>query len=753
MNVHKILNGPGAAKYLPFAMSKLRFLVSLAQPCLVQAYTLDNARIIIKCNTLADQHHIRIDANPGSVGYEFFSTFDGIDAFPTNWRATAVSLPPALTGTKLSSAFDIEGKVVPQTSPVPRDPMARAINGQRNAEYHWWPAKDGVTAIDALRTKSYFMTSTLGTMSWQAPNLDFQSYLSGYITKNNEYAIPYEFGTDVGVDIAPTFYEKGQARTALPYPALPNWPRRAACLEVEGRRFVIMSDMQSNFYAFPESYLTGDAVKYAFHESRAKVVTAAEYMPSGVCVPSTATMVKRARGAIVSYGELGWVVPPVGAAPVLAPYGDWPEATTEPGADETKQFQRHQYLWDFRGDGKRACAVVHRNKRLITDSGAPWSVLSEYGPQYHIKDGAIGTGWVAAAGGTEQLAVTERGVLEVEFSITLTGERGVDDFIFSVGVSREIAGGWFFDAQYAFCDSRLEKLGVHSMDLLTDELRLYASDAGSTTATPTVVDSFIVTRNQNTSADVASHSLAMNRGFYMTEGFRSVWASLGTYPGIPPAIYRFNINDTTPTGDYALGRMIASDLRSMSKVLHRSLNGSAIGLHATVFGVTRKDKGLQGYTEANSIAKGLTRIQPAFLGVGTEQSAAVSLGLHRLVWEQHIKSYGFDGSVSTGIASHPDGHFAVFAHYYGVDDVFDLIESRRVEVIDDKPVEKFYQTTHLKAFKQAFGFDIDMIDYASAVMSSTPTVVQRFSSWRNIKLQRTEAKGYFAMNERLKDPK
>ena len=100
MNIHKILNGEGAEQYLPFALSKLHQFELLARTVVVQKYQIDDAKIIIEYNPLANQHHIRIDKAGGTLGYEFFTTHDFIDAFPVAWWATSVVPQPSESAVK-----------------------------------------------------------------------------------------------------------------------------------------------------------------------------------------------------------------------------------------------------------------------------------------------------------------------------------------------------------------------------------------------------------------------------------------------------------------------------------------------------------------------------------------------------------------------------------------------------------------------------------------------------------------------------
>lgn len=763
MNVHKILNGDGAEIYLPMALSKLRQLARSHTNNQVIKYAVEGGTVLIQYYPQAGQHFVRIDMSAGTLGYEFFSTFDSIHSFPVAWRATAVipigSADAPFKFKKLSTAFG-----VPDVPVIPRDPVARAINGQRNPEHHWWPAKAGVVATDAVRTKPSFMTSTHAVPTWMGNEVDFQSFLSSYVVKGDGKAIPWEQGYDIGVDVAPTIYEQGKAVSAFPNPLLPNWPRRAAYLEVDGRRFVIMSDMQSNFYAYPASYMTADPVGTAFNYARAKRVTPAMYMPAKVARPTMASMLKRPRGVFTEVslggGLYRWRAPARAPSPILAPYALWPESVAEDGAAEALQFQAHHYLWEFNGACTKAAAVVHTNLRTLSHEGEPVSVLAEYGPQYRVTPSEMTAGWIAAAGGTAPLKVSERAVLEVGFHIAITGT-GEDDFTFSVTAERLIEGGWFFDAQYAYCDARLEALGVAGDDLLTDEFRIYGTP-GSATDT-TVVDAFVVTKNQRTGAKVASFCVNNSLPWSMYEQSFPIYTAApeGTYPGVPPAVWRWFFQDRYLSGAYQMGILVGSDLRSMSKVFHTDAEADS-GLHTVVFGEVRQDRGLSLRTEAASLAAGLARMPTSFVNPGTtwlpdavpadDRLTALPIALHRLVYERTCKSTGFDTTVSTSLSTHPDGHFAAFCHYYDAGEVFDLIEYRRVTTVDGERVERFDRTTHASAFEGAFGFAINMEDYRANVAGEAPIVVQRFSSWRNVKMPKVKASDVYTFNDRLRDP-
>lgn len=756
MPVHKVIIGEGGEKYLPFALSRLRHFAIIGAGTTAQKYTFEGGAVTVRVeyNPIHGNHFVRIDANPGSVGYEFISTFDDVRNDPTNWWSTAVApAPKGLTANLLSQA-PTNGDPTPSTF---RDPYARAINRQRNTQHFWWPS-DPDADIDAqVRTKPYFMTSTAGANSWQITALDWQNRLGSYVGDGGVSGVwiaPVDFGVDVTVDMPPTACENGKALSGAPVPLAPNWWRRAAVMEVAGTRYVIMSDSHSGFWCWPASYQNDSGEKFLIPRNLVKYVRASDYMPSPVVVPSVQTMVPFERGIpmLVNRG-LGpeWDIP---AADEI--YFDPLESIdVEIGTVPKNQLQKHQYLWDFRGDGARAVAVVHTNLNdshlWLTESADPIRALREYGPQYRIapeyaSSVAAGT-WVIEAGGLDDVRITERGVLEVEFHITETPD---GDFAFSVTVGRLLQGKWYFDAQYAHRDRRLEAKGVAGGALLTDEIRAYRK-APRMPGQARADDQFIVTRNQDTGTDVATFCVSRDRGFFAFDDWYFINPGNGTYPGLVGSlpIHRWNFQDVVPDGDYFNAIMVASDLKSMSKVLRVSANGTPQGLHAVVFGEVRQDKGIQSWSEAATILAGQTPIVPAFVppetGGSSDVSIAIELDTYRVIYSRITAGYGFSTTVHNGMSSHPDGHFAVFAHYYGAfDGIFDLIEYRRVKKREDGTLEEtFDRSTHVAAFEKATGLTFDLAQYQANIPGLTPLVMQRFSGWRNVKMGKVKG-GEFA---------
>ena len=762
MPVHKVIIGEGGEKYLPFALSRLRHFATIGAGTTAQKYTFEDGTVTVRVeyNPIHGNHFVRIDSNPGAVGYEFLTTFDDVRNDPTNWWSTAVAPAPKGLVAKLLSKTPTNGDPTPSTF---RDPYARAINRQRNTQHFWWPA-DPDADIDAqVRTKPHFVTSTAGANSWQITALDWQNRMGSYVGDGTSgvWIAPVDFGVDVTVDVPPTIYEGGKALSGAPVPLAPNWWRRAATLEVDGNRYMVMSDSHSGFWCWPAEYQTDSGEAFLVPRDKVRYVRASEYMPPGVVVPSVQTMFPFERGIpkLVDRG-LGfeWDIP----AEDEIYFDPLTGLDVEPGTVPKNQLQKHQYLWDFRGDGTRAAAVIHTNLNnnhlWLTESASPVRALREYGPQYRIESGHSASpsfsSWISQAGGLADVQVTERAVLEVEFHISKEPDGG---FTFAVSVNRLIEGAWFFDAQYAYRDRRLEALCVDGGALLTDEIRAYRK-ASRMPGQARADDQFIVTRNQDTATDVASFCVSRDRGFIAFDDWYFVNPGNGTYPGLVGSlpIHRWNFQDVIPDGAYSSAVLVASDLRSMSKVLRASANGTPQGLHAVVFGEVRQDKGVQLWVEGDTLALGQTRIAPAFVtpetGGSSDVSGAVELDTHRVIYSRITAGYGFSTTVHTGIASHPDGHFAVFAHYYGADGVFDLIEYRRVTRKEDGTLEEtFDRTTHVAAFEKATKFTFDPAQYQANIPGLTPLVMQRFSGWRNVKMGKVKGGEFADINPRFEE--
>ena len=94
VNIHKVLIGEGAERFLPFALAKLRHFKAWAKHPIVQQYPIEDGRILIEYNPIANQHFVRIEQGGATLGYEFFTTHDYVTAFPVAWWATEVSPQP-----------------------------------------------------------------------------------------------------------------------------------------------------------------------------------------------------------------------------------------------------------------------------------------------------------------------------------------------------------------------------------------------------------------------------------------------------------------------------------------------------------------------------------------------------------------------------------------------------------------------------------------------------------------------------------
>ncbi len=508
MPVHKILTGEGGEKYLPFALSRLRHFKIIGSGPTAQKYVFEDATVRVEWNPHNDQHFVRIDSVSGVQGYEFVTTgaeieFEGAPLVEK--RVTTLDVPKKKGKALFSNLIGETGiSTSSETAHVPE-----GINRQANSQYFWWPIDASKDIREQIRTKDYFVTSTLGRRPGDVQFYDDQAlfdYDWGAFIKDGGVRYQREGGnTDLGYDVMPTVHQSGvSARSAAPYADEPNWWRRAAVQVVDGRSFLVMTDMQSNVTVVPASYLT-DPEAALFPKDKGVTVAPGSYMPAGVAVPSMATMVRPTRIAGLSWAGGTSIYPNVvgvGDSPIEDamyeadghPIGRGEYPGPAPGFDPDKQYQKHDYVWAFNSTGTRMVTIVHadrnnghadltvmditqENKQYGTaPTRSPWRRIAQCGANMHVPaltQAAYAT-WLSKFDGVSGVEIFTRALLEVSINITVTGE-GEDDFTVSIVPTRFIKDRWFTGADYAFRDERMTAKGVDLDDLITSELVLYTT--------------------------------------------------------------------------------------------------------------------------------------------------------------------------------------------------------------------------------------------------------------------------------------
>ena len=585
MPIHKVIIGEGGEKYLPFALSRLRHLKIIGASTTAQKYTFEDGAVTVRVeyNPIHGNHFVRIDSNPGAVGYEFITTFDEVLS-ENGWGVTQ----KMISGVDTAKFSPKKGWVSPadptSTEVVAVSPSSRAVNLQANPQYIWWPIDVSLAAVGSqVRTKPYCMTSTLGRSAYRAQGYDDQQAFGWNwpgTPQSSGSTVYYlgDSGTDLGPDIPCTIYEQEKkGRSMASMPTAPAWWRRSAVIEADGRRFVVMTDMQSNFRVVPASYAT-EGGKFLFPDDKGIVIPASSFLPAGVARPTLDSMAEWPMG--FEYTNIPGFLRVITQAGLEAQglwqrhydtnhVVDYADYSPEEGADPNRQFQKHDYVWAFDSTGSRAVAVVHTNRNngfddltipevTVADKqlsqfpvSAPWRRLKHNGPNVHVPSltasayPEVVTSW----GGLGPVELFERALLEVSIDVSVTGD-GEDDFTATMTVTRFVTGKWFLNADYAFNDARLRAKGVSPDDVIASELRLYENSDDPepefnisqnplfAALTASVVDSsrvghaFRVVRNVTTDQDVMSFCVMADAAFVIRgQWFRADEQVTGLFPG------------------------------------------------------------------------------------------------------------------------------------------------------------------------------------------------------------------------------
>lgn len=504
MPIHKILKGEGAEKHLPFALSRIRHLKIIDSGPTAQKFVFEDGAVTVRIeyNPHNGQHFIRIDSDSGAVGYEFVSTgYEGIDPdgmpFTEKFVTTVGASKKKAKGLWTNWGKGVDGQV---KSHVPM-----AINRQANSQYFWWPIKtDDIKA--QVRTENHFMTSTYGRGMGAIQFYDDQSFFTpDFIASIKGGQIAYEHdgeGTDLFNDVLYAKHEDGKDPVAaVPAPVEPNWWRRGCMTSREGRKFVVMTDMQSNVRVIPASYLT-DPQKCMFPADKGRFISVAAMLPAGAAIPSMATMVRPTR--LVAEVEVApavvnnrWVF--VDDSPQgnqiwedeAHPIAD-PGLPTVPGFSRDRQFQKHDYVWVFNSTGTRMAAIIdidannnHSDLTIpdvtVSDKqigtmpvSTPHRRIAQCGANVHVP-AETQTAFAAKLsewGGVSGAKIYKRALVELDINISITGP-DEDDFEASTAIIRFTGSQWFTNADYAFRDERLVAKGVELDHLITSELVLY----------------------------------------------------------------------------------------------------------------------------------------------------------------------------------------------------------------------------------------------------------------------------------------
>lgn len=773
--VKKLLVGDAAAEFLPFALSKLRALNARFEGApLTKVF--QNERVYIRCHVWQkDKGEVYIAA--AGLAYEFFTT-ENIEGNPLHFDGsfTGAFINRSITSTTLSKPSGAPPDWV--TTDMPQKlPTHLTVNRQRAPQYTWHATAE-------------FMQSTLGIA--QAGNsFDGRRTWRGLFTSNDVgqiIEIDAYYTYDIGFDVAPTQYNPRQTLPLAPKVKAPHWWRRACIRRQDGRAFVIATDSDSNFYAYP---LKQDAEgteeqpgAYLVPDTGYIKAAAADYLPAWAAVPDIESMRPVPSGIQYARDEFGnillrYLTIDEDYEPPSFDYSAYPGE--EAGWDRVDMLQDNHYLWTFNSTGTRAAAVILGDElpRFAEESSTnpdtgvgesrtiPYRHLRNYTAAIRVPHYTqeLMAAKIADLGGLRDVTVARRAVLEVDLALTVTGP-GDMDFTFEVTPRLELQDACFVDCDYAYDDSRLEALGIEKDQLLVAKMVRYMEnifDPG--TWTPGTSGDYDLSVQSRTFLEVEKAEGGAVKKWQLG---RYGWQELPYFAAVSPAFGDFGTT-YRPYGQYALVGIdvtlfhrnvfvneqynrvscIGLDLRSLSAAFEHEVydNPPEHTEQVTTWGV---NTGLALYLwgeKAVDPHPELTAHLDEAVPAGWNAMPYDYKGAHgdeptdqHCIW---LDLYRFDidfmlGELQTptAIASHPKGH-AAFATVRASSSS----NIGTIDAISRRVGQGTRLSTHLAAFNAAWATSRAYADYAPGG-TFYPGRLQAYAVWRDLLPQKVTGFSY-----------
>lgn len=452
MNIHKIIDSPEAAKYLPFALSKLRQLERYPY-CINQSYKIDGVEVKLVHNPLAGQQFLSLRGGGGvnPPCYEFFTaeTLTGDGEMLSNgalsqcgsytrvefkdgafkYTPIATSRLPLIGAAKLAVCGGADAPV-----------RVAAYNNQKNPERINFFGAEGEFCVCTY-------TDSSAVHNWAGA--------TGFCTTG--------IGGDVGPDLRPAAYLKNQpAFRRAPLCAMPRWWARATVRKVVHpefgtRYFFIATDTFSRFYAYPIEQGADDITpeKGVSYTSQFKFADAP--FPDSVKIPTVATQVaKPMQPTTTGWANGHYILSFNGTPEAPLPLHLFPYIPVESGFDPARPYQEFRYLWSFNSTATKAVAIACAEWE--PPAPTPYLGIPHYPkgyPSNYIFDPANNPPIDSAT--MEPVKYRRPVLVEVAISLEVTGT-GQDDFTFSVTLaqSKDSANtnDYYVSADYSFGDAR-----------------------------------------------------------------------------------------------------------------------------------------------------------------------------------------------------------------------------------------------------------------------------------------------------------
>lgn len=401
MGLHKIIE-EGGEQYLPFALSRMRQLQVEADANFGVANRViwadDGARIRLSIS-LGEQH---LHITGGGVKYQFASSGEFLRSSPYGALGFDYDHGYAVEVSKKGGAL----KAVPLGSTVKADTEdpkrwkfsddPQDISGMFSVQNVWqinfipehtyYPSKKDAKGSVSTGAEAY--PALLST--WSASN-----QLTGMLSHSGLPDTLFN-SIDVAYDASPALFRSRATREPLGKIGIApdaDWYRRAAIHtaksdEFGSRQFIVMVDVSNKFHIYPTSAPI-DATLYDGAPPQYKLQAIKTNVSSAFVQVINAPLPLWAKTA--KYTSRDSALDPTDAAATVQYLADVP-----------------QYVWEFDGVGKNACAIVY--ERLAQPE------MSD--DEFPVLDGQPSNG--------EPLAEALPGLLEVSIVITLTGDKPQD---------------------------------------------------------------------------------------------------------------------------------------------------------------------------------------------------------------------------------------------------------------------------------------------------------------------------------------
>ncbi len=498
MITHKIIFSPDAAKALPFALSKLKFLRENAFYAVTHSYTVNGVNVRIKHLPHAGHQFVYLGGG-GSKRYEFFTSDSATRS--GKYCSPGYDNPPTIVGHATLSVFSPQGDrhapIYSYSSLAGASPDPLTFN---------WQSRHSVGLQRFYGTKAYAVSSSgrlvYTTVSGsRRPPWSHHPEMFGAINPPN---IDEDFRMDnwAGWGEHQTIYANGAAVARLqPLLPAPYWWRTGATALVKDatgkiHTFFITTDAMSNFYVFRASLgsehtvsLEPGSEKFVLPSGYIKI-PASSFLPSWVEQPSIDTMRTeqgvpfQSENPIDSYeGERF----PSTSIPTSAPKpytlsAEIPGGDVWAGGAMDDKEQSCDYLWAFNSTATEASAVVFEGKgdlfipiraQGVFEGFMERAQVLRWGyPDVLVPQKVGGNPFFAAHGGLKTLKVRRRAVLSVSIGITVFDDSPLG-FSVSITPVSSVKNRFFTEVAYALDNADLVTKGVLKDHLLTTEIARY----------------------------------------------------------------------------------------------------------------------------------------------------------------------------------------------------------------------------------------------------------------------------------------